>query len=141
MRALFVRPGVVIPACYLSWSSSRSSGPGGQNVNKVSSKVDLRCDLENCPALSTAVKERLKARCRRRLDAGGWLVVVSQATRDREHNLQDARERLAALVRAALVAPKTRRPTRPTRASRERRLADKKRTAKRTRLRGGRDLD
>jgi ribosome-associated protein len=141
VKSLFVRAGVVIPARNLSWSSSRSSGPGGQNVNKVSSKVDLRFDVDQCSVLSPAVKQRLRARCRRRLDANGLLVLVSQATRDRERNLDDARERLAALIRAALVEPKTRKPTRPTRSSRERRLSDKKHTAERKRQRVSRDLD
>ena len=141
MKSLLVQTGVVIPARNLSWSSSRSSGPGGQNVNKVSSKVDLRFDVNQCAALSAAVKQRLKARCRRRLDADGLVVVVSQATRDQERNLEDARGRLAALIRAALIEPKIRKPTRPTRASRERRLADKKYTAERKRRRGVRDAD
>lgn len=97
--------------------------------------MDLRFDVEGCAALDPAVKERLKSRCRRRLDADGFLVVVSQITRDRGRNLEEARDRLAALIRAALVEPKSRRPTRPTRASRERRLAEKKLTSQRKKRR------
>ncbi len=110
-------------------------------MNKVASKVDLRFDVARCRVLSPEVKQRLIARNRRRLDAEGQLVVVSQRTRDQTRNLEDARERLAALIRAALVAPKPRKPTRPSRAARERRLADKKRTAGRKRQRSQRDFE
>jgi ribosome-associated protein len=132
---------VTIPARCLAWTSSRSSGPGGQNVNRVATKVDLRFDFARCSALSPEVKQRLKESYRRRLDAEGRLVVVSQRTRDRARNLQDALGRLAALIRAALVKPKTRKPTRPTRASQERRLADKKRVAERKKRRAERDFE
>ena len=141
MEPLLVEPEVVIPARCLSWTSARSSGPGGQNVNKVASKVDLRFDFAGCPALPDAVKQRLQKSCRRRLDADGLLVVVSQRTRDQARNLEDARQRLAALIRAALVEPKRRKPTRPGRAARERRLADKRHTAERKKRRTEREFD
>jgi ribosome-associated protein len=120
---------VVIPAGDLSWRAVRSSGPGGQNVNKVASKVELRLDLDGTGALDGETKARLRALAGARL-AGGEVVIVSQATRDQKQNLADARAKLAALIARALHRPKPRRPTRPTRSSVERRLADKQRRAR-----------
>lgn len=134
---LTVAPGVVIPASELEWSASRSSGPGGQNVNRVSTKVELRFDLRQTRALDSGTRARLRDKARSRLDADGKLVIVSQTTRSQAQNLELARERLAALIRAALTPPKPRRATRPTRASKERRLEGKRRASdkKRTRQR------
>jgi ribosome-associated protein len=127
MRQLEIGPAVTIPAADLRVRAVRASGPGGQNVNKVASKVELRFDLPGTRAFADDVKARLRALARGRLDADGWLVVVSQATRDQPHNLEDARAKLAELVARALVPPRPRRATRPTAASRERRLRDKQR--------------
>lgn len=117
---------VVIPAADLSWTAVRSSGPGGQNVNKVASKVDLRFDLEGTTALSPEAKQRLRRMAAARLDKDGRLVVTSQATRDQSRNLDDAREKLAALIRRALVVPKRRKPTKPSKGAKERRLKEKR---------------
>jgi ribosome-associated protein len=140
-RDLPVTPGLALPAAELSWVAVRASGPGGQNVNKVSSKVELRFDFESSRVLGAAVKARLRALAGARLDAAGRIVIVSQATRNQPQNLEDAREKLAALVRRALVAPKRRRATKPSRAARESRLVEKRRRSetKRTRRQASRD--
>jgi len=127
MEPLRIDPGTTIPAEELSWRAARASGPGGQNVNKVATKVELRFDLARDTALPEPAKSRLRAAQSHRLDAEGALIVGSQATRSQSRNLQDAREKLAALVRASLRAPKTRRPTKRTRGSERRRLEEKRR--------------
>ena len=124
---------VVVPAAALSVRAVRSSGPGGQNVNKVASKVELRVDLARIEGLSAAARRRLEAATAGRRDALGRLLVTSQLTRDQPRNLQDAREKVRRLVAAALVAPKTRHKTRPSAGARERRLASKKRQGERKR--------
>jgi ribosome-associated protein len=130
-----IAAGVTVPAAALSFSAARASGPGGQNVNKVASKVELRASVSRIIGLSAAARARLLALARTRLDAEGRIVVRSQRTRDQGRNLADAREKLRALVARALVAPRPRRPTRPSRSARERRLADKRRAAARKRAR------
>ncbi len=124
---LSIRPGVVVPADAMSVRAVRSSGPGGQNVNKVSSKVELRVDLRRVQGLDDAARARLAAASARHLDSDGLLLVVSQRTRDQRLNLADAREKVRSMVAAALVRPSVRRPTRPTRGSVERRMSDKRR--------------
>ena len=123
---LVIDPRVTIPADELSWTATRSSGAGGQNVNKVSSRVELRFDLETTRALKPAVVERLRNLAKNALDAEGKILVKSDRTRDQPKNLADAREKLRELVLQALVVPKTRRPTRPSRRQVARRLDDKK---------------
>ncbi len=104
----------------------RSSGPGGQNVNKVSSAVELRFEAARSPALSGAVKARLRRLAGRRWTKDGAVVLFVEETRSQARNRELARERLAELVKASLVAPKRRVKTRPTRGSVERRLKAKK---------------
>ncbi|HEX6275667.1 MAG TPA: alternative ribosome rescue aminoacyl-tRNA hydrolase ArfB [Polyangiaceae bacterium] len=134
---LVVTPGVFLPGRELSWTASRSGGPGGQNVNKVSTKIELRFDLAQNRTLNDGVKTRLRARAAGRLDASGRLVVTCDTTRSQSQNLELAREKLAELVRAALAAPKRRRATAPSRASRRRRLEHKRQTGEKKRGRSG----
>lgn len=118
--------GVVIPARDLQWTAVRASGPGGQNVNKVATKVELRFDLPGTEALPRAVKARLRRLAEKRLDKEGFVVVTSQVTRNRVQNLADARDKLAALVAAALVVPKRRKATKVSRGAKRRRLEAKR---------------
>ena len=118
----------------------RASGPGGQNVNKVSNAVELRFDAAAWDALPAAARPRLRRIAGRRMTDDGLIVIDAQRFRSLEQNRADALERLAAMIRESLVEPKPRRPTKPTRASKERRLAGKSRDSRtkqlRTRVRG-----
>src|SRR6266436_2167974 len=116
----------------------RASGPGGQNVNKLSSAVQLRFDVRGSPSLPTAVRTRLERLAGRRLTREGVLVITAQRHRTQERNRTDALDRLIELIQRAAVAPIPRRPTKPTKGSRERRLESKKRRSSIKGLRQGR---
>jgi ribosome-associated protein len=126
MAAILVTDSVRVPDGALSVRAVRASGPGGQNVNKVATKIDLRVDLDRIEGLSAAARARLDTLARHRLDADGRLVVTSQATRNQARNLVDAREKVRALVASALIPPRPRTATRPSVAARERRLTTKR---------------
>lgn len=133
---ILVAPGVVVPDEALSWKAVRASGPGGQNVNKVASKVELRVDPKLIRGLDSGARSRFEALIARRLDAHGLWLVTSQRTRDQFRNLLDAREKVRVLVERSLTPPLPRRRTRPTQAAERRRIREKQRLAEIKRARG-----
>ena len=133
---LQVTPTIEIPDAELSETFVRASGPGGQNVNKVASAVELRFDVARSVVLPEPLRARLLARRDRRLTADGVLVIQASRFRDQARNREDARERLTEIIRGALHVPKKRVATKPTAASRRRRLEGKKLRGQTKRQRG-----
>ena len=133
---LAVTPTLIIDDSELEERFVRASGPGGQNVNKVSTAVQLRFDVGRSPALSGEVRERLRALAGSRMTDDGVLLIDARAHRTQGQNREEARERLADLIRRALVRPKRRRKTKPGKAAKERRLDTKKQRSEIKRGRG-----
>ena len=127
---------VDIPDSDLELRFVRASGPGGQNVNKVASAVQLRFDLAGTQVLNERVKERMRALAGQRLNDDGSILIIARRHRTQEQNRRDAMERLQELIEQASYVPKTRHATKPTRASRERRLQGKKVRTGTKKLRG-----
>ena len=138
---LEITPALTIPDDELVERFVRSGGPGGQNVNKVATAVELRFDIAGSPSLPAEVKARLLARRDRRITAEGVLVLSSHLIRSQELNREDARERLAAFIESGLRAPKPRVATKPTKASKLRRLDAKRERSTIKRGRAGRNWD
>jgi len=139
MRDLVVTPRLTIPAGELAFAFARSGGAGGQNVNKVSSKVELRWNPTTSAALGADDRSWLISRLANRLTTDGTLIVTSTATRDQIKNRGDAESKLVLIVRSALDRPKMRRATRPSRSSKRRRVEDKRHRSEIKRNRRGDD--
>jgi ribosome-associated protein len=124
---VYITDNVSIPTSELHFRFARSSGPGGQHVNRSATQVELLFDVAHSPSLSEAQRQRVLNRLRSRIDQEGILHLVSQETRSQLRNREEVVERFQMLMREALRVPKRRLPTRPTQASRERRLKEKRR--------------
>ena len=132
---LLVNDSVSIPLAEFDFEYIRSSGPGGQNVNKTSTKVRLRWNVVDSPSIDEGLLQRIQQNFRSRITGEGEFLVTSQRTRDRETNRADCLEKLAEMIRQVATPPKKRRPTRPTRGSKERRLQNKKQRSQRKEMR------
>jgi ribosome-associated protein len=138
---IVVTPTIAIDEREIEESFIRSSGPGGQNVNKLATAVQLRFDVRHSPSLPDGVRERLERLAGKRLTRDGVLIITAQRHRTQERNRQDALDRLLELIRAAAIVPVRRRPTRPTMGSRQRRLEGKRRRSTIKGLRGTKPSD
>ena len=135
MLPILVTPRVTLPPQALSMATTCATGPGGQHVNKTESVVELRCDLTLCPDITDDARWRIQSANRHRLDANGAIFVVASRFRSQPRNLDDACERLAAIIRAGLVPPKPRLETRVPRREKVKRRQDKVRTGEKKQLR------
>jgi ribosome-associated protein len=134
---LEVSESLAIPRWELEVRASRAGGAGGQHVNTSSTRIELLWNVARSTVLDDERRARLAARLATRIDGEGWIRVVSSARRSQQQNREAAEARLAELVRGALVVPKRRRPTRPTRASKEERMKDKRKRGETKRMRRG----
>jgi ribosome-associated protein len=123
---LIINEKITLPGSDLEWTAVRASGPGGQNVNKVASKIELSFDFEATVALPDPAKDRLRELAKNQLDAEGRILIKSEKTRDQGKNLADARDKLKELITKALVVPKARKATKPSKAQKVKRLTTKK---------------
>lgn len=130
-----------IPRSELTFQFSRSGGPGGQNVNKLNTRVQLRWNVDETEAVRDEVRVRLKTRARRRINSDGELIITSQRYRDQARNIDDCIEKLTALVHESAQKPTPRKPTRPTAGARRRRLEAKKQRSQRKKSRKPPRLD
>jgi ribosome-associated protein len=133
---LIITPHLQIPLREFEFTFSRSSGPGGQNVNKVNTKAQLRWPVTNSPSLPEPVRERLLAKCRRQITVNGDLLIVSQRFRDAGRNAADCLEKLRRLLVEVAHPARPRKPTRPTRSSVRRRIENKRRLSQKKQHRG-----
>jgi ribosome-associated protein len=138
---LTITPDIVIPDDELEWKFIRASGPGGQNVNKVSSAVQLRFLLPINSSIPVAARNRLRTLAGQRILDDGTLLFSARSERSQEQNRREALQRLSALIERALVEPKIRKKTRPTKASKERRIEAKKRRGTTKQVRGRQGWD
>lgn len=141
MSDLVVTPSLTIPATELEIAFARSGGPGGQNVNKVSSKVDLRWNPTTSEVLNEDDRALLLQKLAKRLTNDGVLIVTSTKTRDQIKNREDARDKLVLIVKAALDRPKPRKATKPSKGAKKRRIADKRHKSEIKKNRGGANFD
>jgi ribosome-associated protein len=135
---LILSPSLVVPDDEFEWKFIRASGPGGQNVNKVSSAVQLRFLLPLNTSLPVAVRNRLRRLAGQKLIDDGSILISARSERSQEQNRREALDRLETMIRAAMIEPKIRKKTRPTRASKERRIDSKKRRGSTKQQRGSR---
>lgn len=138
---LIINATVLIPAAELVYSASRASGPGGQHVNTTDSRIQLRWNLEESAALTGPQRARLRRVLSSRLTDAGEIILACDSNRSQRRNREEVTQRLAALVREALVPPKPRKKTRPTAASRERRLQEKRLRSTLKKTRGSNDSE
>jgi ribosome-associated protein len=138
---LSVNSNITVPAREFDFTFSRSSGPGGQNVNKVNTKVTMHWDVTHTPSLPEAVRARFLAKYKRRINANGQLVIYSQRYRDQGRNVADCLDKLREMILSVATVPKARKATKPSKGSRERRLREKKSRSQTKQGRGRRSRD
>jgi ribosome-associated protein len=138
---IFITPTLLLDEAELEEVFVRAPGPGGQNVNKVATAVQLRFPLERTTTLPDDVRRRLRGLAGRRVSLDGWLIIEANRFRSQARNREDARDRLVELIRKAAHPPKPRKPTRPSAGAKERRLSDKRARGQVKRERGLKDRD